>query len=105
MKLIIRAYIVIALIFCLFKFFIYSEITNRVCVEQNSLEIGINATNFHVCKGNNIILLKDRYYLCSNISSNLRTYEKARDQSLECTKEIIVKNGQEVDPMEKMIQS
>lgn len=81
------------------------DATNGVCVEQNSLDIGTNATNFHACKGNNIILLKDGYYVCSNISSTGRTCENARDQSLECTNEIIVKKGQEVDPMEKMIQS
>ena len=38
---------------------------NGICVEQNSLELGENATNFHACKGNNIILLVDGYYVCS----------------------------------------
>ena len=40
------------------------DATNGVWVEQNSLDIGTNATNFHVCKGNNIILLKEGYYVC-----------------------------------------
>ena len=78
---------------------------NGVCVEQNSLEIGTNTTNFHACKGNNIILLKDGYYVCSNISSTGKTCENARDQSLEYSNEIIVKKGQEVKKNKKMIQS
>jgi len=78
---------------------------NGVCVEQNSLEIGENATNFHACKGNNIVLLVKGYYVCSNVSSTAQTCEIARDQSTECINEIIVKNGQEIDPFEKMIQS
>ena len=78
---------------------------NGVCVEQNSLEIGINATNFHACKGNNIILLKDGYYVCSNISSKSINCEIARDQSTECINEIIVRKGQEIDSNEKLIQS
>ena len=41
------------------------DAASGVCVEQNSLEIGKNATKFHTCKGNNIILLKDGYYVCS----------------------------------------
>ena len=41
------------------------DAASGVCVEQNSLEMGKNATNFHICKGNNIILLKDGYYICS----------------------------------------
>lgn len=41
---------------------------NGIYAEQNSLEIGENATNFHACKGSNIILLADGYYVCSNIS-------------------------------------
>ena len=81
------------------------EAKNGVCVEQNSLEIGENSTNFHACKGNNIILLADGYYVCSNITSTAQSCEIARDQSTECINDIIVKNGQEIDPYEKIIQS
>jgi hypothetical protein len=69
------------------------------------LNIGQNATNFHACIGNNIALLKEGYYVCVNISSRFDNCEIARDQSTECVNEIIVKKGQEIDPMEKMIQS
>lgn len=78
---------------------------NGVCVQQNSLEIGTNATNFHACKGNNIILLADGYYVCSNISTIAKSCDIARDQSTECINDIIVKKGQEIDPHEKLIQS
>ena len=78
---------------------------NGICVEQNSLNIGENATNFRACVGDNIVLLKDGYYVCANISSRAKSCEVARDQSTECINEIIVKNGQEIDPLEKMILS
>ena len=78
---------------------------NGICVEQNSLEIGENATNFHACKGNNIILLAEGYYVCSNISTIAQSCEIARDQSTECINDIIVKKGQEIDPYEKLVQS
>lgn len=87
------------------NFFSNPDATNGICVEQNSLEIGTNATNFHACKGNNIILLIDGYYVCSNISTTAQSCEIARDQSTECTNEIIVKAGQEIEPNEKIIQS
>ena len=84
-----------------------SEPTSRngICVEQNSLDIGENATNFQACIGNNIVLLKEGYYVCGNISSRADSCEVARDQSTECTNEIIVKSEQEIDRFEKMILS
>ena len=87
------------------NFFSTPDAINGVCVEQNSLEIGINATNFRACKGNNIILLKDGYYVCSNISSKATSCEVARDQSTECINDIITRKGQEIEPNEKLIQS
>ena len=81
------------------------DATNGVCVEQNSLEIGVNATNFRACKGNNIILLVDGYYVCSNISSIAQGCDIARDQSTECINNIIVRKDQVIDPNEKLIQS
>jgi hypothetical protein len=81
------------------------EARNGICVEQNSLNIGQNATNFHACIGNNIALLKEGYYVCVNISSRFDNCEIARDQSTECVNEIIVKKGQEIDPLEKMVLS
>ena len=81
------------------------EAKNGICVEQNSLPIGENATNFHACVGNNIILLQEGYYVCANITSQTQMCEVARDQSTECVNEIIVRNGQEIDSFEKMVQS
>ena len=78
---------------------------NGIYVEQNSLPIGENATNFQACIGNNIILLQDGYYVCANISSRSDICHVSRDQSTECVNEIIVLNGQEIDPLERMIQS
>ena len=78
---------------------------NGYCVEQNSLDIGENATNFHACIGNNIVLLQDGYYVCANISTRAQSCEFARDQSNECVNEIIVRNDQEIDLLEKMIIS
>ena len=83
----------------------FPDARNGICVEQNSLSIGENATNFRACVGNNIILLKDGYYVCANISINSQECEVARDQSTECVNEIIVKSDQEIDHFEKMIVS
>lgn len=79
------------------------DATNGICVEQNSLEVGKNATNFRACKGNNIILIKEGYYVCANISSTEKSCEIASDQSMECQNEIIVKKGQIIDEKEKKI--
>ena len=87
------------------NFYSTPDAKNGICVEQNSLDIGENATNFHACIGNNIILLQDGYYVCANISTQNQTCEVARDQSTECLNEIIVRNDQEIDSFEKMIQS
>jgi len=81
------------------------EARNGICVEQNSLSIGENATNFRACVGNNIILLQDGYYVCANISVVSQNCEVVRDQSTECVNEIIVRSDQEIDSLEKMIVS
>ena len=83
----------------------FPEATNGICVKQNSLPLGHNSTNFRACVGNNIILLQEGYYVCANISAKSHNCEIARDQSIECVNEIIVKSGQEIDTLEKMIVS
>lgn len=78
---------------------------NGICVEQNSLKIGTNSTNFRACQGNNIILLKNGYYVCSNVSSSAKNCEIVKDQSLECKNNIFVADGQIIDDKEYEIQA
>ena len=67
--------------------------------------MGTNSTNFRACQGNNIILLNDGYYVCSNVSSTAKNCEIIKDQNLEYKNNIIVANGQIVDSKENEIQS